>query len=53
VLNAAVHLAIAQRSKSPGSLKELSFDAAWKDGVAMIAKSGFAGYPTDATLEKY
>ncbi|EDQ02978.1 hypothetical protein OIHEL45_19606 [Sulfitobacter indolifex HEL-45] len=53
VLNAAVHLAIAQRGKSLGLLKAFSFDAPWKDGEAMIAKSEFAGYPTDVTSGKY
>ena len=53
VLNAAVHLAIAQRGTSPGLSKPFSFDAAWKDAVAMIANSAFAGCPMDVTLERY
>lgn len=53
VLNAAVHQVIEQRCTSPELLRAFSFDAAWRGGVAMIAKLAFAGSPMGATLANY
>lgn len=52
VLNVVVTLVIALRAKSKGWPRAVSFDAPWKDGVAMIGKLGFAAYPTDVTSGK-